>query len=499
MSKIRPILGICHCRYNNVRLITTKVPIISCKRSEFNHYKGQTYSKFEGVKLASKGWLHQKSKGDYFIIQGEKIKREDLFEKSSFEKIGVSKELIEVMSTQGINIPTRIQAKAIPAMLNGFNTIITAETGCGKTLAYLLPIFQHILNWKPHLEKEEFNSPLAIIITPSRELAQQVGDVAQALGETLNLNIAKLIGGRTKRNMLNPPIEYTDVLVATLGAFSKMLTNCIYKTHNVHHVVLDEADTLLDNTFIEKLSHVLHRFPIYHKTNISTKPTGCQLTMVSATMPVELPETVSSFVDAESVKVIATNKIHKPMFHVPQKFMRLGKAQKPLELLKLVKSDVHLKRPVMIFSNKISTCDFVSMFLNENNVECVNINGNMTVALKEGKFEMFKSGQVNVLSCTDISARGLDTIHVQHVVNYDFPLHTAEYIHRCGRTGRVGSPENCNITNFVAWPREIEIVQKIESSVRQDKILPRVDGNISKVIENRITNQLHKQVSAMTV
>lgn len=92
--------------------------------------------------------------------------------------------------------------------------------------------------------------------------------------------------------------------------------------------------------------------------------------------------------------------------------MRLGKAQKPLELLKLVQADMNQSRPVMIFSNQTPTCDFVSMFLNENNIECININGKMAVALKMGKFDMFKSGKVNVLSCTDIASRGLDTIRV---------------------------------------------------------------------------------------
>ncbi|CAG4999453.1 unnamed protein product [Parnassius apollo] len=409
MSKLRQIFNTSYCRYYSVQQAKKKLPIISCKHPELNHYEGQTYSKFEGIKLASKGWLHPKSKNDHFTIYYEANKKEKIgVYKKSFEEVGVCNELREVIIAQGFEQPTAIQARAIPAILEGYNTVVTAETGCGKTFAYLLPIFQHILEWKPNLN-EEFNSPLAVVLTPSRELATQIGQVAESIAQNININVTTLVGGHTKQKMLNPPIEYCDLLVTTLGAYSKLVTTGILKIHNVHHVVLDEADTLLDDSFIGKVGNLLKKFSIHHKVQIQVPPVGCQLTLVSATMPHELPESVSSFVDPQSLRTVATSNIHKLLPHVPQKFIRLGKAQKPVELLKLVQADVNSKRPVMIFSNKTSTCDFVSMFLNENNVECVNINGQMAVALKLGKFEMFKNGTVNVLSCTDIASRGLDT------------------------------------------------------------------------------------------
>lgn len=486
MSKLRPILNLSYCRYYSVKQAKKKLPIITCKRPEFNHFDGQSYSKFDGIPLASKGWLSNKSKGDYFVIYGNANKKEEKqVYKKSFEEIGVCPALIEVMSEQGFSLPTAIQAKGIPSILGGQNTVMTAETGCGKTLAYLLPIFQHILEWKPSI-KEEFNSPMAVVITPSRELATQVGEVAQNIAQRLNLNVTTLVGGRTKQKMLNPPIEYCDILVTTLGAYSKLVTTGIFKINNIHHVVLDEADTLLDDSFIDKLAHLLKKFPIQHKVQIQTPPFGCQITLVSATMPHELPASVSAFVDPESLKTVTTSNIHRLLPHVPHKFMRLGKAQKPLELLKLVQADMNQNRPVMIFSNQTATCDFVSMFLNENNIECVNINGKMAVALKMGKFELYKSGRVNALSCTDIASRGLDTVRTQHIINYDFPLYTADYIHRCGRTGRIGSAHSCTITNFVAWPREIQQVQKIEMSVRKHSELPSVNANIRRIIEDRI-------------
>ncbi|CAH2108629.1 unnamed protein product [Euphydryas editha] len=488
MSKLRQILKLSYCRFYTTQA-KKKLPIISCKRPEFNHYEGQSYSKFEGVKLASNGWFHSKSKNDYFIVYGNANKQTETEErevyKKSFDEIGLCEELKDVVSHLGYTLPTAIQTKSFSPIIQGYNTAMTAETGCGKTLAYLLPILQHILQWKSHVP-EEFNSPMAVVITPSRELATQIGEVAQKLTENLNINVSTLIGGKTKQKMLDPPVEYCDLLVTTLGAFSKLVTTGIFKINNVHHVVLDEADTLLDDSFIDKLSYLMKKFKIQFKVEVKTPPMGCQVTLVSATLPYELPEAVNSFMDPQSLRTVTTSNIHKILPHVPHKFIRLGKAQKPVELLKLVQADVNLKRPVMIFSNKTSTCDFVAMFLNENNIECININGQMAVPLKEGKFELYKSGSVNVLSCTDIASRGLDTLRTRHIINYDFPLFTSDYIHRCGRTGRLGSANDCSITNFIAWPREIQLVQKIETSIRKNNELPNVNANIKRQIEARI-------------
>ncbi|XP_047530312.1 probable ATP-dependent RNA helicase DDX28 [Vanessa atalanta] len=491
MSKLRQLLKISYCRYYSAQA-KKKLPIISCKRTEFNHYEGQSYSKFEGIKLASQGWLNAKSKNDYFIIYGNANKKEEKeVYKKSFEEIGLCEELKEVMLHLGYSLPTAIQAKSFPSIIQGYNTVMTAETGCGKTMAYLLPVLQHIMEWKSHVP-EEFNSPMAVVITPSRELATQIGEVAQKLTENLNINVSTLIGGKTKKKLLDPPVEYCDLLVTTLGAYSKLVTTGIFKVHNVHHIILDEADTLLDDSFIDKLANLMKKFAIQFKVEIKTPPKGCQVTLVSATLPHELPEAVNSFMDPQSLRTVTTSNIHKLLPHVPHKFLRLGKAQKPMELLKLVQTDVNLKRPVMIFSNKTSTCDFVSMFLNENNVECININGQMAVPLKQGQLDLYKNGQVNVLSCTDIASRGLDILRTRHIINYDFPLYTADYIHRCGRTGRLGSDVDCNVTNFIAWPREIQVVQKIEMSVRRNNELPNVNANIRRQIEARIANMASK-------
>ncbi|KDR24181.1 probable ATP-dependent RNA helicase DDX28 isoform X2 [Zootermopsis nevadensis] len=475
-----------------------KVLHISCKRKEYNLYKGFTYGKFENIPLASKGWHHRKSKGDFFTIQ--KYKENPAISDSSetsvtFADTGINSNIIGVLEEQEITEPTVIQKDGIPTILEGHNTLLTAETGCGKTLAYLLPMIQQILIWQRLLTENRFNSPLGVIVSPNRELAIQIGKVAEKFASKLMFNTQVLTGGHTKRKMLNPSYEQVDLLVASLGALSKLTTTGIYSMKNVRHVVLDEADTLLDDSFNEKLCHFLKRFHFQFKgTNILTSvPPGVQLTLVSATLPTSLPDVLSSVIETESLLRVTSNQVHRILPHVPQKFYRLGRSQKPVQLLTMVKQDVVKKHPVIIFSNKAPTCDWISMFLNENGVKCVNLNGKMPFDIRTGKLNSFLLGDVDVISCTDIGSRGIDTIRVKHVINYDFPLYMADYIHRCGRTGRVGSDEGSRVSNLIVSSREVELVQKIETAARKMDALPNVNGNITRTIKYRILKNLEKE------
>ncbi|XP_067010151.2 probable ATP-dependent RNA helicase DDX28 isoform X2 [Anabrus simplex] len=450
---------------------------------------GQTYSKFDIIPLASKGWHHKKSRLDHFTINA--FKEAPALTKTSgesFATLGIHQDLIGVLNKQGITEPTTVQESAIPSILSGRNTLIAAETGSGKTLAYLLPLMQQILLWKQSMKDNNFNTPLGLIISPGRELSQQIATVASSFSKELPFNTQFLTGGHTKRKILNPTFDDVDLLIGTLGALSKLTTTGVYRMNQVRHVILDEADTLLDDSFSEHLQHFLRRFLFQFNTSPEGTDVyeGVQLTLASATMPTSLPDALGDIIAPESLKKVTSGHLHHVLPHVPQKFVRLGRSQKPAELLKLVKADVNRKAPVIIFSNKTATCDWVSMFLNENGVKCINLNGDMSVELRAGKFSQFQSGVVGVISCTDVGSRGLDTVRAEHVINYDFPIHMADYIHRCGRTGRVGSSPHCRITNFVSGRQEIQLVQNIELAVRKMDSLPNVNANITKIIRYRI-------------
>lgn len=250
-------------------------PLITCKRPEFDLYQGDKRDKnaeFGSIPLASNGWHHFRSKNDFFIIHPHLSAEDELHNtdhEKSFDELEVDSNLLQNLTSRlNMHRTTFIQNKAIPSILANQHTLIAAETGCGKTIAYLLPIIQNFLNRRKKFGEEaktEFNTPKVLIITPGRELANQIGEVCEELCHGLDVKTKVIIGGHTKSMMKNPPIDEIDILVASMGVLSKLITGNIYRMHQVRHVVLDEADTLLDDSFQEKLKYILKRFPVNMK------------------------------------------------------------------------------------------------------------------------------------------------------------------------------------------------------------------------------------------
>lgn len=290
-----------------------------------------------------------------------------------------------------------------------------------------MPIIQRLLTEKRAETDRQFNSPLALILTPSRELAYQVGQMAEELCAGLDINVKVTVGGRTKHKILNPSFEDIDILVGSIGAISKFTTTGIYRMEHVKYVVLDESDTLLDESFHDKMSYFLRRFPFHRNT---------QLLLASATMPTSL-EDFRAIIDPESLRHVVSEDLHKILPYVTQKFLRMNKTGRSEHLLRIVKGELEKRRPCIVFANKTPTCDYISFYLNDNGVDCINVNGDMHNELRAGRFEQFRSGAVNVLSTTDCLGRGINTLRARHIINFDFPLFIADYIHRCGRIGLI--------------------------------------------------------------
>lgn len=249
---------------------TKRIPIVTCKRKEFDLLYGEELphenAKFGTIPLASSGWHHYKSKGDFFHIHPFFFNDNWRLSPSNvgFGSLGIRGEVLKTAEELfSISRPSLIQEIAIPEILKGFHTTIAAETGCGKTMAYLLPIVEQILRRTQNPPKARgFNTPLALIISPSRELAAQIGEVAEKLCEPHDLKVKTVLGGNTKHKIMNPSFEDVDILVGTLGVINKLTANQIYRMGSVRQVVLDEADTLLDDSFSDRLSYFLQRFPV---------------------------------------------------------------------------------------------------------------------------------------------------------------------------------------------------------------------------------------------
>ncbi|XP_050441891.1 probable ATP-dependent RNA helicase DDX28 [Adelges cooleyi] len=476
---------------NEIKLANTEA-VIKCKRKKLNHERNQKYEKFTEVPLASKGWKDKKSKDDFFTIHIYNNDYSPQSRKSQYDFVetGLVPPIINILQQHKITVPSQIQALGIPEVLKGKNTLLAAETGCGKTFAYLAPVIQSILMYKEKkCIKNQFNSPLALIIVPSRELAGQIGEFASWFSEELPLKIKVITGGHTKRQIVNPTFEENDIVVATLGALSKLTTTGIYSMRCVRHIVLDEADTLLDDSFNELLTHFLGRFHFKGK-GADRHSDLTQLILVSATMPTSLANILSGIMDVDNLSKVKSDRLHAILPHVQQKFIRTNRGEKPSNLLLLAKKLNKSKTPTIVFCSTSSTCDWATMFLNENGINAINLHGDMMYNIRMGKFKQYQDGNVNFLVCTDIGSRGLNTIRTKHIINYDFPLYAADYIHRCGRTGRLNTGLDGKVTNFISAENEIDLVQKIELSARIMKSIPNVNANITKIRRFHILNKL---------
>lgn len=216
------------------------------------------------------------------------------------------------------------------------------------------------------------------------------------------------------------------------------------------------------------------------------------MVLASATMPTNINELLQRVIDVKTIDEVTSSHLHRLMPHVEQKFLRVNKADRPAHLLSIVKKQMSLRRPVIIFSNKTPTCDYVSMFLNNSGINCLNLHGDMLMKIRVGRFEQFQNAECDVLSTTDVGSRGLDTTRARNVINFDFPLHISDYIHRSGRIGRVGNMERCLVTNLISSRREIDTVQRIEHAARCGGLLPDVNANIKNIINKKILKEMNE-------
>lgn len=210
-------------------------------------------------------------------------------------------------------------------------------------------------------------------------------------------------------------------------------------------------------------------------------------------MPTNIETSMETIIDTSTLEHVVSPYLHRMMPHITQKFVRIGRGHRPFELLKIAKTMADKKRPLIVFANTRQKCLDLTDFLNDNDVECAGLTKDDFNGLRSLQFERFQKGQVHVLCSTDLSSRGLDTRRAHHVLNYDFPRHIADYIHRCGRIGRANSLDNCRVTSFVCQFYDIPLVQQIEHSARTERILPNVNANIAGTLENRRIHRENKE------
>lgn len=472
------------------KIITTRPGklLIQSRNPDLNQSAGYTLGKFEEPRLSSKGWKHKKSFGDYFsinsvnesapfVVESEK----DVADKMTFKKLRICNELLETLRSIDIHHPTTVQRQAIPKVMRGHNILCAGETGSGKTLCYLLPIVQRLQAEKQE-DFEEKNKVRNVILVPSRELAEQVAAVSRTLCRPFGFQTRSVGGGRGVGHIMQIFKEnQPDILVATPGALVKALRRRCLDLSELNFFVVDEADTMFDPSFADMLENILLH------TNIASNPKEThglghktQLLVVGATFPGGVGEVLSKVTDLGSMSVIKSKMLHFLMPHVKQTFLKVKGADKVLELQQLLKQ-LQVEKgggSAVVFCNKSATVNWLGYTLDEMGVLHLRLQGEMPASLRAGIFNNFQKGTANVLVCTDIASRGLDTSRVRLVVNYDCPESHTDYIHRAGRVGRAGGLEDVEVVSFVTHSWDVELVQKIETAARQRAILPGMESEI---------------------
>ncbi|KAL9242658.1 hypothetical protein vseg_016640 [Gypsophila vaccaria] len=344
---------------------------------------------------------------------------------SSFKEAKVPDDVMSCC--QGFEKPSPIQAHAWPFLLDGRDFIGIAQTGSGKTLAFGIPAMMHVLG-KRKADKSRRVNPLCLILSPTRELAQQIADVLVDAGQSCGVKSACFYGGTSKGPQLAALKSGVDIVIATPGRLKDLIEmgKCYLK--DASFVVLDEADRMLDMGFEQDVRSILSQ-------TSSTR----QMVMFSATWPTEVHQLAQEFMDPNPIKVVVGSEDLAANHDVMQIVEVLEEYTRDNRLLSLLeKYHKSQRNRVIVFVLYQKEADRVERFLQGRGWNVVGIHAGKQQAARTKSLALFKSGTCPLLIATDVAARGLDIPDVEVVINYSFPLTTEDYVHRIGRTGRAG-------------------------------------------------------------
>ncbi|GJR87753.1 DEAD-box ATP-dependent RNA helicase 10-like protein [Tanacetum coccineum] len=336
----------------------------------------------------------------------------------SFEELGLVEELIEACDSLGWKNPTKIQVEAIPQALEGKDLIAVAQTGSGKTGAFALPILQALL------EAPRLPAFFACILSPTRELAIQISEQFEALGSSIGVKSAVLVGGVDQVQQSIALGKRPNIIVATPGRLLDHISNTKgFSLAKIKYMVLDEADRLLNEDFEKSLDEILNAIPRKRRTYL-----------FSATMTKKVQKLQRACL-RNPVKIEAATK-YSTVDTLKQQLCFVPAKHKSCYLVHILIEKSGCTS--MVFTN---TCDLtrkLALTLRNLGIRAIPISGQMTQAKRLGALNKFKTGECNVLICTDVASRGLDIPLVDMVINYEIPTNPKNYIHRVGRTARAG-------------------------------------------------------------
>ena len=346
----------------------------------------------------------------------------------SFDTLGLSAELLRAVADQGYTRPTPVQTQAIPVILEGRDILAGAQTGTGKTAGFTLPLLQRLHTNNPRSRKTGTRPVRALVLTPTRELAAQVGESVSCYSKYLPLTSAVIFGGVK----INPQIQRlrkgVDILVATPGRLLDHVSQRTVDLSQIEILVLDEADRMLDMGFIRDIRKILALLPASGKA-------GRQNLLFSATFSNEIKKLSDGLLDSPALIEVARRNTASET--VAQLVYPVDKVRKRELLSHLIGSQDW--QQVLVFTRTKHGANRLVTQLEQDGLSASAIHGNKSQGARTRALADFKQNKIRVLVATDIAARGLDIDQLPHVVNYELPNVPEDYVHRIGRTGRAGN------------------------------------------------------------
>jgi ATP-dependent RNA helicase RhlE len=339
----------------------------------------------------------------------------------SFADLGLAEPLLRALEATGYTVPTPIQERTIPALLQGRDVLGIAQTGTGKTAAFALPVLQHLSGFR---ERPQPKSPRCLVLAPTRELAVQIGRSFDTYGKGLGLRLGMVIGGLGYGRQVETLARGVDILVATPGRLLDLVERGNVKLAHVTFLVIDEADRMFDMGFIRDVRRIVGAVSKQRQT-----------LLFSATMPGDVAKLASEILkNPEKVEIAPQGRTVEK---VDQRVYFVTSANKRALLSHLL-SDAALER-VIVFTRTKRGANRVAEALEDRGVTSEAIHGNKSQNARQKALDNFSRGRARVLVATDLASRGIDVTGVTHVINYELPADAESYVHRIGRTARAGA------------------------------------------------------------
>ncbi|WP_420405505.1 DEAD/DEAH box helicase [Nisaea sp.] len=360
---------------------------------------------------------------------------------TQFNDLGLAKSLLRAVSAEGYTTPTPIQSEVIPALLAGRDVTGIAQTGTGKTASFVLPLLHRIAEQSG---KPAARTCGALILTPTRELAQQIAENIRIYGKFMQAEVAVVVGGVKPGPQISALAAGVDIVVATPGRLLDHMKSGAVRLDRTTRVVLDEADQMLDLGFLPAIRKIM-----------GTLPKERQTVLMSATMPSQIRALARDF-QSEPAE-IAVAAVSRPIERIVQSVRHTPAASKR-DVLTEILSDAGSVRAI-VFTRTKRGADKVSRHLASAGLSAAAIHGNKSQSQRERTLASFRDGGTSILVATDIAARGIDVDDVSHVINYELPNVAEAYVHRIGRTARAG---RSGIAISLCDPAERDLLHAIE-------------------------------------